>query len=460
MTRSPGLPPAAHPSRRHAWRAPLALFIALFAYWSLWSCLRPPAQSPDEHHHLAKLLSLTERPWFAASETVPVPAWRWSPLGTDPLPHSLGKLAVDASARLSRDEIAALHILPGSSHGGPSTVEVRTQAAGYPTPGYWLIRAAGEVLMAPGDPGPYRAFYLWRVAAAFASALCWAVAYACWPSREAGSRDLVFGLTLLNPMVPFLSSSVGLDGVHLPLAILAVGWGAHALGTGQGLAMLAAVVTAVSLVSPRGLLVGPALVAALGVAGAMAPPRRRHAVAACAALGLAIGAAWLLFYRADTARVFTTDVPAGANYLVQLAGRLPALWRQFWGKMGWLDYALPAWWYLGLTALLAANAWRARRSPVRLVPRPTRDVWAAFAVALFVATVAVMWMNFPHTVRLQGRYFLPCSVGLALALDHDRPGLRTSLFVWLAAMQVAFVGATVTRYYEDGWRGLFAALPF
>ena len=133
-------------------------------------------------------------------------------------------------------------------------------------------------------------------------------------------------------------------------------------------------------------------------------------------------------------------------------------------SLGWLDYALPHWYYVGLTLLLMLNvaAWiRRGRTAVDTAQGPRTTLVWSFALVYAVAITTSMWWQLPGAAQmLQGRYFLPCVAAMGLWLEHDRTWLRRLLFAWLALMNVAFVDATVARYYADGWSGLWAALPW
>ena len=105
---------------------------------------------------------------------------------------------------------------------------------------------------------------------------------------------------------------------------------------------------------------------------------------------------------------------------------------------------------------LACVAWRPRR-PL---------TFAVFAATVFLAfggaTLAGEYGFLSQAgFQLQGRYFLPAIVGLlALVLSHRVAPAHYGLLVAVIVVNLLLMQRTVTRYYEDGWTGFSAALPF
>jgi hypothetical protein len=63
--------------------------------------------------------------------------------------------------------------------------------------------------------------------------------------------------------------------------------------------------------------------------------------------------------------------------------------------------------------------------------------------------------------NLQGRYFLPASLGVCLlALGHGRRWAQALLLAYLLAFNLASFRLTATRYYEHGFADALEALPF
>jgi hypothetical protein len=437
-----------------------AIFLCLLAYFSVWALIRPPGQGPDESHHLAKLLSVRQQPWLASPDRVTIPQADASPFAGETVPAALAKLPFNPDARLTAGEIGSLRSTPAPEAPGPPTW--RTQAAGYPTPSYWLLWIVGRGLTSAvgriAPLTPYQEFFAWRLAASASGAVLWtALLWMGW--RRVGLPAYRYGLWLLaaNPMTPFVTSTIGPDAIQLPLAMIAVGLFARCMTSGRNLPILFACALATALASPRGLLVLPALAVAAAAVAAIHPGTRRAAAGVLAALAGAACVAWATFYRFGTAAVFGVGTTGDESFVMALLARLPALWRQLWGKLGWLDYALPHWWYIGLTLLLLANLHARRRGAAG--PGQAVGV-AAFSVVFPPIVAGALWWKLPNAaMMLQGRYFLPSVAGFGSWLDHDRPWLRAGLFGWLIGMNVAFVQATVVRYFADGWGGLWASLP-
>ena len=171
--------------------------------------------------------------------------------------------------------------------------------------------------------------------------------------------------------------------------------------------------------------------------------------------------AWCGFYAWSPPR-FVGGPPVVDRWTTYLGTRwleLPTTWVTYWGTLGWLEYSLPAIWYLALAALIVVSLicvlLRAR------TPRLFAGYGAIFLFVFLAITLAGEFVFLPTAgYFLQGRHLLPASLGLAGLMWHR---VRPVKFVFLAvliAMNVLLLHQTVLRYYTRGWSAVVSTLPF
>jgi hypothetical protein len=230
-------------------------------------------------------------------------------------------------------------------------------------------------------------------------------------------------------------------------------------GTGTG--RLAAALLAAMLVKPAGLQMAAVLgVVAVLLAAARVVDRGRAARVLAAAIGAGV-AAFAVFYAWQPSRFLATgpSTDTFAEYAAKRWSMLPTLWHEYWGRLGWLDYDAPAFWYWLMLALVAVNVacllWRPER--------PTRLAWYLAALwIVFVGSTFAAEMRYLREAgyTFQGRYLLPAGLGFGVILLHQVRAARVALFAGLIALQLVLMDVTVHRYYGNGWRGMVNALPF
>jgi hypothetical protein len=111
-----------------------------------------------------------------------------------------------------------------------------------------------------------------------------------------------------------------------------------------------------------------------------------------------------------------------------------------------------------LTAVwCAASAWR-----TPLQSRAAQMYWVICFIA-YAGTLFAIEYLYLHEAGyfLQGRYFLPASIGLAAwLLMHRDTTARATMVASVVAINVLLFGATVQRYYAGDWNVAWRALPF
>jgi hypothetical protein len=293
------------------------------------------------------------------------------------------------------------------------------------------------------------------------TALIWGLVWRALAVSGLATRDaaLVLVLTLATPMLAFISSAVNPDAPSDALSALAVVLAWRALSLGAGRAAFAGALLAAALVKPAGLQLAAVLSAVavlLALAGLVERRRALLLVAACVGV---VFAAFAVFYAWQPQR-FLGGALANDTLAVYAARRwadVPALWRSYWGTLGWLDYYAPTGWYVAITALVAVNAGCLAWRPVR----PVAPAWYLGALWLiFVASAFAAEFRFlPQAgYTLQGRYIFPAALGLGAVLLHEVRAARIALVAAVVLLNLVLMRETTRRYYADGWRGAVHAV--
>jgi hypothetical protein len=460
--RDAAAPRAGHPPQRRLTTAICGA--GVFLYLLAWAVVKPPLQGPDEHTHMIKALSLPAEPWISPDERVPVSSRLWNPI-CEPLPQ-VSRLFAQPQNAFDRGDVAALASVrwPDAAAG---TQDRFCQAWTYPPAFYWAALATGGSATRLLGLSPYASLLAWRVAVALLAAAAWAWVFrALWHLPETrAARAWIVALIVANPMLAFVSSSVNPDALHVPLVTLAV---VYSLAYTRravhgGLVVLALLLAAFTKAS------GLLAIAAIGCAAAACTllrcVRPRDLLAWARLGGATAGTAWVTFYAWSPPRLYG---PPGAGQAMTPGEFLHEVWRWswrywvgYWGRLGWLDYDAGRGWYVALLVVVAGSAigfaWRAGRV-LRASPFSWFAVlfWLAFAAGILLAA----FVNVPASgVRLQGRYFLPASIGMAMLLLAGGTW-RPALLALLLALNVALFQRSVERYYDGDWSRMLAAQPF
>jgi hypothetical protein len=149
------------------------------------------------------------------------------------------------------------------------------------------------------------------------------------------------------------------------------------------------------------------------------------------------------------------------SYVARLPSRIPGFFVGYWGGFGWLDYTAPGWVYAVILGFLLANAVVFAARFRRLEDRARFAYLLGFAALYAAALVAAEFVNVPRWgYAIQGRYFLPVALGVALLVCHPAQWLRRAFVAFLIVFQVYCLQLTVDRYYAGDWSLVRRALPF
>lgn len=442
-----------------AWQVGLVVFV----YLAGWALIRPPLQSPDEPQHLMKANSVWLQPWFntVSDRFVPDRA-RVNPLAWD-TPASLDKLFFRPLNALSPAEVDALRRTPWLAPQGAPLAPYQRGVATYPQVYYWSVHALAEPLIRGAGLNPWDATYVYRLATCALVAMLWACVWiAC--RRAAIPTDVaatLLAFALLTPMLAFISSAVNPDAVNDALCALVVISAWEVLTRGTGSTICAVSLLGAALTKPSGLQLAAVLALVAIVLGAARLVDRRRAGLVVGITAAVVATAIAVFYAWQPLRFLATG-PSNDTfgaYLTQRWESIGDMWRTYWGKLGWLDYAAADGWYWLVLVLLVANVvcliWRPRR--------PTHLAWYLGTFwLLFLGSTFAAELHYLHDAgyTFQGRYLLPAALGLGAVLLHEVRSVRIALLAGVLVLNLVLARETARRYYGGGWRGAVHALPF
>jgi hypothetical protein len=449
---------------------PGALIVGLLlaGYFGAWALLRPPLQTPDEPQHLLKATSIALQPWVGPPGRFALDAARANPLALD-TPAGLDKLFFRPFNAMSAGDIAEARQVRWYD-AGRTLADYERAIASYPTPYYLALYACAEPVTRAFGLSPYQATYAYRLVSAALAAALWALVWAVLtriPELRPGA-GAVFALAVLNPMLAFMSSAVNPDAVNNPLCALALllVWcvvrpgGEADVTRSQWIAAAFGALILAMLTKPSGLQIVPALLLVLPV---LAMARRitwRRGVMALGAAAAAATVAVVAFYLWSPPR-FMAGGPSADSLRLFVEYRIAHIglaWRMYWGQLGWLDYhaGFTSYWLVAaaVSTNLACIVWR---------PDSWQSAgwylglsWIAFAVVTFAGEY---WYLREAGYTFQGRYLFPASIGAGALFCHRVPAARYGLLAMLAALNLVLAQATVTRYFVDGWSGVWQSLP-
>ncbi len=433
------------------------LFTALFLWFAAWGLIKPPFQAPDEFSHAVKIYAVTEKPLVLQRTKVRVAQKYLNPLGEASVLH---EIPFHSASSISDADITLLKNLRWSQKKGEA--EQYTTAFNYPFLYYLSVFVLGQGATDLVGASPYDSVYLYRLASSLLAALGWFLVYIFLP-RELPYRRSVFLFIVMNPMLAFMSSSINPDVLFYPAVTLVLIGFYRLVFCDREIGYLGfAALVAAGLTKPPALVLFPTV--ALTSGGALFRREgfrfRRSLLVCLAALVVTFFGFYAWAPRPD--HIAFAGIPVHLNLWEYFSrNHYSFLVKSYWGILGWLDYALPNPCYLVLYGLVAVNAalvlagWREWVA--------IRFTWYSllFSMVFAAGMFAVEYLMLPrYGFVLQGRYFLPVSIGLAMLLVHRHAWARYAFLFYLAVFGVLFFRETVARYYDGDWGRAWRALPF
>lgn len=442
----------------------LVVVLLVWTYLGVWALLKPPQQAPDEVQHLLRAASVAQQPWAART-----PNWLTlderflNPFVRFP-PGEIGALFFNRSNHLSYEGIARIKASPWNTTPlAPTLTTYPTPLATYPTGYYAPVFVLAEATTKVFGLTPYQNTYAYRAWTVVAAGLLWLLVYRALLATPgvAPHANLILAFLLLNPLLAFVTSSVSPDSFNVPLATLGILLTYRTLMTGRygwqaTLALLACALTKPSILLIYASLPIPALL--LWRSGAIP---LTHLGAAGVAVARAAVISYCVFYAWSPPRFLGSTpvlVTLGA-YAAEFPSRLPGLWISYWGRLGWTDYELDAWWYTAMfaTALIAAIA-----TAMRSTNESRRFAGFAALVALgyfACMTIGEYWHLPMAGYNFQGRHLHPVCIGFAGLVMSDSRLTRWTLVGFLAAMNLRLMHESIVRYFGGDWGVFLASWP-
>jgi hypothetical protein len=442
---------------RHA-----ALFAAVFANFLVWALVKPIFQAPDEFAHLTKTLSVPSQPWITPSFKIEVQERLYNPLLDVEYLH---QVPFHPERKFDTATIDALQRATWTKRGDASTVAHRSTSFYFPILYFAALFPLGEGATRLLELSPYDAIFAYRIASAALSAALWTLVFASL-GFLGRFRAAVFALLVLQPMVGFFSSAINPDAFSLPLSALVMVTSWDALFRGRGVARALAALLALLYTKSAGIVVLPTLAALVALAWLARRLRLAdveiHWRAAALLVPGVFALYWITFYAWSPVVVLMYGFHESLfSYVARLPSRIPGFFVGYWNGLGWLDYTAPRPVQLVILALLVSNAAVFAARFRRLEDRARFAYLLGFAALYAAALVAAEFVNVPRWgYAIQGRYFLPVALGVAVLVCHPAAWLRRAFVAFLVVFQLLCLQLTVDRYYAGDWSLVRRALPF
>jgi len=401
----PAQPPESGSGARAAgWLA----LVAFFLLGAAWAVAAPYNGGYDEHDHVVRAAGVVR------GQLLVPPARGTGDGGYQRVPASLVPPGYACLVSADPPPASCLGTAPRDNR----LTVVHTRAARY-DPAYYAL-VGWPLRWWPRMSGVIGARL---VNAALGAALLAGAVWLLWPLGR--YRLVLLGLLFaLSPMLASLNGLVNPSGLAIDAAILL--WCAllrilppgsvpRPIGGGPTrLAALAGVVLALARAEGVVLVVAIVGLALLALGRPVAPPRRRLLIAGGAvALAAGLGLAWAMVSRVASVGAGPGGLPvAGWDTVATIVrGNFDYWLRQTVGLFGYGAIGLPVWGYVAWTAVLAALVLPA----AALAGRRLAGVLLGIPVLCFAAGL-VAELALVHRIGywMQGRYFLPLWVGMAL----------------------------------------------
>lgn len=430
-----------------------ALLIA-FAVVALWSWSTPLMASPDEPSHIVEAAGVVRGTGSIGTVTTPA-----GTLFVAEVPASLASLNGVPACFAFRPAVTAECAPPLAASTGATATN--TQFGNYP-PLFYAVSGLPTLL------DPHRSG-VWgmRLLDGALCALALSAGLVTLRGLGAGGGPLLGGLVAITPMTLFLAGTVNTSGLEICAAFaswcagaaLARGVGPPSRGVLATWALSCAVYALVRPLSAPMLAVELAVLALAAGWARLSELLRVRAVLVAAGVVLA-GALAAAAHQVLIGSPMLLGVGTGVHGVAALrtsVGKIPALFHEMVGVMGWLDSPVPGLTMLAWVVLLSGCA------VAGVLTLGARELAAAVLLlgAVVVIPVVLEAASEAHAgAYWQGRYTLPLAVGLpvllALRLDLVRtPARRRILLVVGGLLVVGHLSAfwSVLRRYTVGVGG-------
>jgi hypothetical protein len=407
-------------------------FIGIFVYFSAWGILAPPFQSPDEFSHYIKTCTLKNNPWLLRKINPEIETKNINPLIFFARLH---QIPFHASEKINLEALLQIINTKWSSSKEGSTIQVRTTAYTYPPIYYHAVSFPAQFATKTFQLSPFFSNLFYRLTSAFIASLLWCTVIKKIPVLH--FRNGLIFLTIFNPMLGFISGCINPDAFTIPLSILAMIYAYDSLFLNKNLYKALFVTILVCLVKASGLILLPIFL----LAGIWKRNLKNTIILVLGAYFISKASYywWCPFEMSGG----TTGVNISLfNYFVELPSRFQGWMVAFWGKLGWLDHNLPISWYYVMWSFILLNL------PFIEYKNPFvqyQVVSCILYVVLVVGTEFAFLSSSGYT--MQGRHFLPASMGLLICVCNNKRILHYIPIFVLAAINILIFQLSWQRYY-------------
>lgn len=439
-------------------------FLILTIYFSVWGAVKPPYQSPDEFAHHAKATSVTLNPWLPKSRPLRVHERYWNPLSTYSGLHSLPH---HPELHFTDTDFDAMKAMQWSDKNSWREVGNDSRADWYPVLYYWSVFLIGQGITNFADFGPYESFFAYRFASVLIAAFLWTIVMRLlWQTDKLkGHRTAIFVFMILNASLASISSSINPDAMLNPLAtiLIIILYRIFCEQAGSGSIIIAGILMVISMLTKAtGVFFLPVVAACACISAAIKKTFRPLIDGFLICTGSSLISYFGFYFFVEPERLIL-DPTASITFLEYMKGvpqRMMWMFHSFCGVLGWLEYGIEPKQTFNVLYFLLGNMafaliyfkhwWR------------SEITWLAICFAAVFSAVLV-FLEYYNASRvglvLQGRYFLPGILGMAMLLVHRFKSLRWIFIIYLAYINVHLLDKTLLRYYGPEYRHFGEALP-
>lgn len=485
----------------------ISIWLFYITFFCFFAILRPPFQSPDEFSHFGRMCGIFNGVWCAKNN--------FTNIGNTGLielysAKRLGDLPRNRVERLSNDEVQHLKSLPRVKVVPSIPIDISscdrewvrinvtrraeqseycrclitetgklqecgyfiTTAWQYP-PLYYLFGANMLSLVNYVALPPYNAFYLIRIGTAIFSAGLWSLAITILAKTFPISRAMCLAICGI-PMLSFMCSAINPDAFLYPLVTLCAAcfnWGLSEDKPDVWMWYSCTLCVALLCKMTAFFVVPPlTLIAILTL-------RKGGSAFVTFTLTTVVGFGGAVFFYYGLFGRF--DLPSESGPYISLINYLTipytygAMYKSFWGSLGWLDVDVGLWashilWILVIIAnmisfktILKSRGVPGKNSLSNIMSMNSILVCWFIFVGHASTLVASEYIHFRQLEWInQGRYLLPAVTFLLIGALCKKNIIARLFLITLIAFEIWMVNTMIYRYFDEGWCGWLKSLPF
>lgn len=424
----------------------LAVFSLVLLYLSFWAVIKPPFQSPDEFSHFIRALSVPQHPWVMEKMEVDLSKERYNPIIGYTKNHTV---PFHYEEKYTAHDYQSMKALLWNGEEG--TVGLHTYAFSYPSLYYAVVFSTSQFVTRLLSLNPFNSFYIFRLITVIYASLLWIWVYRalCTFPSVYRYRNTLFWSIILIPMLGFISSSINPDAFIIPLISLLMIYSYHVLIPGTKLWQAVTAFILCLFVKPAALILFPVLILLTGIVLFFTDQKRALIKNSLLLLGISFSVSYVGFYHWSQPVLHGNPVFISLKeYVAQLALKLPSYYIMYWGNLGWLDYSLERSFYSILLGIIFLNIFGCVIDWKKFLQLKWPFYLLSFSVVFCLGVIAGEYHYLSKAgYTIQGRYFLPVSIGLSVFLVHRALLFRYIFVAYLLFLNLALVHEHFIRYF-------------